>query len=75
MMNTNFEAAETSNSNDFTTANDFRKVMLMRDINSGGSAATATTLRNTNSISNFTIWNFTVDEEINQATTGAVVNW
>ena len=47
MMNTNFEAGETSNSGDFTTANDFRKVMLMRDINSGGSAATATTLRNT----------------------------
>ena len=37
MMNTNFETAETSNSGDFTTANDFRKVMLMRDINSGGS--------------------------------------
>ena len=47
MMNINFEAGETSNSGDFTTANDFRKVMLMRDINSGGSAVLATTLRNT----------------------------
>ena len=73
MMNTNFEAGETSNSGDFTTANDFRKVMLMRDINSGGSAATATTLRNTKAILlTGSPGTFTVDEEINQATTGAV---
>ena len=79
MMNTNFEAGEASNSGDFTTANDFRKVMLMRDINSGGSAATATTLRNTKAILvTSPSGNFTVDEEINQATTGAVgkvVEW
>ena len=50
MLNTNFEAGETSNSGDFTTANDFRKVVLMRDIESGGSAATATTLRGTKAI-------------------------
>jgi len=79
MMNTNFEAGETSNSGDFTTANDFRKVMLMRDINSGGSAATATTLRNTKAVLvTSPSGNFTVDEEINQATTGAVgkvVEW
>jgi hypothetical protein len=79
MMNTNFEAGEASNSGDFTTANDFRRVVLMRDINSGGSAATATTLRNTKAV---LVTNpsgaFTVDEEINQATTGAVgkvVEW
>ena len=73
MMNTNFEAGETSNSGDFTTANDFRKVTLMRDINSGGSAATATTLRNTKAILlTGSPGTFTVDEEINQATTGAV---
>ena len=73
MMNTNFEAGETSNSGDFTTANDFRKVMLLRDINSGGSAATATTLRNTKAILlTGSPGTFTVDEEINQATTGAV---
>ena len=73
MMNTNFEAGEASNSGDFTTANDFRKVTLMRDINSGGSAATATTLRNTKAILlTGSPGTFTVDEEINQATTGAV---
>ena len=73
MMNTNFEAGETSNSGDFTTANDFRKVMLMRDINSGGSAATATTLRGTKAILlTGSPGTFTADEEINQATTGAV---
>ena len=79
MMNTNFEAGEASNSGDFTTANDFRKVMLMRDINSGGSAATATTLRNTKAVLvTSPSGNFTADEEINQATTGAVgkvVEW
>jgi len=79
MMNTNFEAGEASNSGDFTTANDFRKVMLLRDINSGGSAATATTLRNTKAVLvTSPSGDFTVDEEINQATTGAVgkvVEW
>ena len=73
MMNTNFEAGETSNSGDFTTANDFRRVVLMRDIKSGGSAATATTLRNTKAVLlTGSPGTFTVDEEINQATTGAV---
>ena len=73
MMNTNFEAGETSNSGDFTTANDFRRVVLMRDIKSGGSAATATTLRGTKAILlTGSPGTFTADEEINQATTGAV---
>jgi hypothetical protein len=79
MLNTNFEAGEASNSGDFTTANDFRRVMLMRDPDSGGSAATATTLRGTKAILvTSPSGNFTVDEEINQATTGAVgkvVEW
>ena len=79
MMNTNFEAGETSNSGDFTTANDFRRVVLMRDIKSGGSAATATTLRGTKAVLvTSPSGNFTADEEINQATTGAVgkvVEW
>ena len=79
MMNTNFEAGETSNSGDFTTANDFRRVTLMRDIESGGSAATATTLRGTKAVLvTSPSGSFTVDEEINQATTGAVgkvVEW
>jgi len=79
MLNTNFEAGEDSNTGDFTTANDFRRVVLMRDIESGSSAATATTLRNTKAILvTSPSGNFTVDEEINQATTGAVgkvVEW
>jgi len=79
MLNTNFEASEASNSGDFTTANDFRRVALIRDPESGGSAASATTLRNTKAVLvTSPSGNFTVDEEINQATTGAVgkvVEW
>jgi len=79
MLNTNFEAGETSNSGDFTTANDFRRVALMRDIESGSSAATATTLRGTKSVLvTSPSGTFTADEEINQATTGSVgkvVEW
>ena len=79
MLNTSFEASEASNSGDFTTANDFRRVALMRDIATGGSAATSTTLRGTKAVLvTSPSGNFTVDEEINQATTGAVgkvVEW
>ena len=79
MMNTNFEADETANTGDFTTANDFRRVCLLRDPKSGGSAASATTLRGTKAILvTSPSGNYTVDEEINQATTGAVgkvVEW
>ena len=79
MMNTNFEAGETSNTGDFTTANDFRRVSLMRDIKSGGSAASANTLRGTKAVLvTSPSGTFTADEEINQATTGAVgkvVEW
>ena len=79
MLNTNFEASESSNTGDFTTANDFRKVVLLRDIESGGSAASATTLRGTKAILvTSPSGTFTVDEEINQASTGAVgkvVEW
>ena len=79
MLNTNFEGVE-SGSGDFTTANDFRKVVLLRDIESGGSAASATTLRGTKAIlvTSPTPGTFTADEEINQASTGAVgkvVEW
>jgi len=73
MLNTNFEADETSNTGDFTTSNDFRRVMLIRDPQSGGSAASVTTLRGTKAIFlSSASGTFTVDEEINQATTGAV---
>ena len=79
MMNTNFEASESSNTGDFTTANDFRKVVLMRDIESGGSAASSTTLRGTKAVLvTSPSGTFTADEEINQASTGAVgkvVEW
>ena len=79
MMNTNFEASESSNTGDFTTANDFRKVVLLRDPKSGGSAASATTLRGTKAILvTSPSGTFTADEEINQASTGAVgkvVEW
>jgi len=79
MLNTNFEASESSNTGDFTTANDFRKVIVMRDILSGGSAASATTLRGTKAVLvTSPSGTFTADEEINQASTGAVgkvVEW
>jgi hypothetical protein len=73
MMNTNFTGDESSNSGDFTTANDFRRVGLLLDPLTGGSAASATTLRGTKAIKlSGTPGSFQVDEEINQATTGAV---
>jgi hypothetical protein len=73
MLNTNFEADETANTGDFTTSNDFRKVALIRDPKSGGSAASSTTLRATKAVKlDSASGTFTVDEEINQATTGAV---
>src|SRR5210317_1513865 len=83
MLNVNFEAGETSNTGDFTTANDFRRITLIRDPNNfgGGSAATSDTLRATKAVrfaASPTPGTFTVDEEINQATTGAVgkvVEW
>jgi len=81
MTNLNFEGSETSNSGDFTTQNDFRRVALIRDPQSGGSAATATTLNALKAVvfaSSPTPGTFQVDEEINQATTGAVgkvVEW
>ena len=79
MMNTSLEGTESANTSDFTVSNDFRKISLVRDPNSGGSAATATTLRGTKAV-NITgvTGTFTVDEEINQASTGAVgkvVEW
>ena len=75
MLNTTFTGAEAANSGDFTVSNDFRKLFLLRDPFSGGSAASASTLRGTKAIrfaSSPTPGAFAVDEEINQATTGAV---
>jgi len=79
MLNTNFEGAETANSGDFTTTNDFRRVALLRDPNSSGSAASASTLRGMKAVLvTSPSGTFTADEEINQTTTGAVgkvVEW
>ena len=73
MLNVNFEGTESSNTGDFTVDNDFRRVALIRDPDSGGSSASSTTLRNTKAILlSSASGTFTVDEEINQATTGAV---
>ena len=73
MTNTNFEGAETSASGDFTVSNDFRRVCIIKDPNSGGSAATATTLRGVKAILTAAgSGSFTVDEKITQASTGAV---
>ena len=73
MMNTDFTGDESSNSGDFTVANDFRRVGLLLDPTTGGSAASATTLRGTKAVKLSGIpGSFQVDEEINQASTGAV---
>jgi len=73
MTNTNFEGAETSNSGDFNTTNDFRRVCIIKDPDSGGSAATATTLRGVKAVLTAAgSGSFTVDEKITQASTGAV---
>ena len=82
MLNTSLEGTESSNSGDFTAANDFRKISLIKNPkNAAGSAASATTLRGTYAVkiaASPTPGTFTPDEEINQASTGAVgivVEW
>ena len=79
MLNTSLEGTESGNSGDVTVANDFRKITLIRDPLSSGSAATATTLRGTKAINVTGVsGSFVVDEKITQASTGAVgkvVEW
>ena len=84
MLNTSFEGVESGSGSDVSSSQTiFRRVALLRDTNSGGSNATATTLRATKAIrfDDFTstpMSTFTVDEEINQASTGGVgkvVEW
>ena len=73
ILNTSFEGAETANSGDFTTANDFRRVALIRDPKASGSAATTSTLRATKAIRlNSGAGTFVSDEKITQTNTGAV---
>ena len=79
MLNTSLEGTESANSGDITVANDFRKVCLIRDPKSGGSAATSSTLRATSAaVGSTSALTFSVDEKISQASTGAVgkvVEW
>jgi hypothetical protein len=75
MLNVSLEGTESTNTGDFTSENDFRRIVLIRNPFSGGSAASTTTLRGTKAIrfaASPTPGTFTIDEEINQATTGAV---
>src|SRR5210317_1930394 len=76
MLNTSLEGTESANTSDFSVTNDFRKITLIRDPDSGGSAASTTTLRATKAVNVTGVsGTFTVDEEINQATIGKVVEW
>jgi len=81
MLNTSLEGTESANTGDFSAVNDFRKIALLRDPTKSASAVTSNTARLTKAIaiaSSPTPGTFTVDEEINQATTGAVgkvVEW
>ena len=73
MTNTSLEGTESANSGDVSVANDFRKVCLIKDPKSGGSAANAATLRATKAIRLTGIsGTFAVDEKITQSSTGAV---
>src|SRR5210317_809735 len=69
MLNTSLEGTEAASGSvagDIEAGNDFRKVMLLRDPTSGGSAATANTLRATKAVvfSSYSVSEFTVDEKI-----------
>ena len=81
MLNTSLEGTESANSGDFSAVNDFRKICLLRDPTKSASAVTANTARLTKAIKiadSPSPGTFTTDEEINQATTGAVgkvVEW
>ena len=73
MLNVNLTQAD--GSGDFNTANDFRRIALLRNPTDSttGSAATASTLDATKSITfSGTPGSFQADEKITQATTGAV---
>ena len=66
MMNTSLEGTESANTSDFTVANDFRKITLIRDPQSGGSVST-TTLRVQKAVRvNRISWFIFVDEKITQ---------
>ena len=76
MMNTSLEGTESANSGDVSAVNDFRKIVLLRDPTKSASAVTSNTARLTKAIriaGSPTPGTFTVDEEINQASTGGLV--
>jgi len=79
MLNASLEGTESANTGDFTAENDFRRIILLRNPFSGGSAASSTTLRATKAVRfTGTPGTFIVDEKITQATTlavGKVVEW
>ena len=81
MLNTSLEGTESANTGDFSAVNDFRKIALLRDPTKSAVAVTSNTARLTKAIrfaSSPTPGTFVADEEINQATTGAVgkvVEW
>ena len=79
MLNTSLEGTESANTGDVTVANDFRKVALIKDPTSGGSASTSTTMRATKAIKlTGTSGTFAADEKITQSGTnavGKVVEW
>jgi len=81
MLNTSLEGTESANTGDFSAVNDFRKIALLRDPTKSAVAVTSNTARLTKSIkiaASPAPGTFSVDEEINQATTGAVgkvVEW
>ena len=72
---TNVNLTQADGSGDFNTANDFRRIALLRNPTDSttGSTATASTLDATKSITfSGTPGSFQADEKITQATTGAV---
>ena len=79
MLNTSLEGTESANTGDVTVANDFRKVALIKDPTSSGSASTANTVRATKAIKiTGASGTFAADEKITQSGTnavGKVVEW
>ena len=75
MLNVSLEGTESASTGDFTAENDFRRIVLIRNAFSGGTAASATTLRGTKAVrfaASPAPGTFVIDEKITQATTGAV---
>jgi len=81
MLNVNLQGSELANSGDFTTNNDFRRVVIIKDPTSNSSPASATTLRATYAVrfaASPTPGTFQIDEQIIQSSTnatGVVVDW